>query len=206
MIKLRYLLLMLILPLVMAAVGAQHTYIAVKNPQVRVMSCASYLKQRPDDVWLQLRGCELSVADAAFSGIGSAWKAFVPIKAPGQESSTTHLVLQTRDAKILALLNEMIKQDKLPEKQLEAWVMANYERMTMRRDIDGLILFGVDADSDTREQLEQLQGDLAPDYRILKEGDRPLVLSYSLYLLIAGLALLGIFTWLGLRAIRARHF
>jgi hypothetical protein len=54
------------------------------------------------------------------------------------------------------------------------------------RDISGLVRFGIDADSKTRDKLAGLRMRLAKDFIILDEGKKP-ELGLSLILLVIGL-------------------
>jgi hypothetical protein len=52
-------------------------------------------------------------------------------------------------------------------------VAKNVDRVLLRRDVQGLVKFGVELGNGERRKLAKLQDNLAPDFIILDEGKKP---------------------------------
>ncbi len=96
-------------------------------------------------------------------------------------------VLATTDASILGMLEEL--RQVRDESGYQAWVGKHRHEMKQRRDVTGLVKFGIEDDSES-SKLKGLQKNLATGYIVLAEGKRP-SWSTSLVLLLTGCLIVG---------------
>jgi len=177
--------------------GGQGLYTALLNRKPTVMSYDEYLRARPKATWLMLTNCRLALSDAAFksyAGSKQPTELYMPVKS--QESRTNRevfVLLATRDPDLMATFAEM--QNLKSETEEREWVLKNKERVFPRRDVQGLVRFGIDLNDKDRRRLANLQSHLASDFIILDDGKRP-ELGKSLGFLVAGMVLLiAIVAW-----------
>jgi len=177
--------------------GGQGLYTALKNRKPLHVAVDDLAKGRPTAHWLVLTNCELALSDAAYKSTRSKYapassaritEAFVPLRAPGQSLETPcYAVLATTDAKILGALEELRQvQD---ESGFKAWVEKHRSEIRQRRDVTGLVKFGIESGSES-SKLQGLQQNLAKNYIILAEGKKP-SWSTSLVLLLTGCLIIG---------------
>lgn len=188
--------LVLLLVIGMAAcfwMGGQGVYTALRNRHPVTLACGDLAKGKPSAHWLVLTNCELQVAGSAYlirkskydpMGDGHITEAYIPIYSPGQaDNATCYAVMATKDEKMIALLEEM--RLATSETQAAQFVARHGNDLQVRRNVEGLVRFGVEDSNSAKSKLAGLRGNLAPDFIILAEGQRP-NMSGSLGLLILG--------------------
>jgi hypothetical protein len=180
--------------------GGQGVYTALKNRTPTVLACQDLSRGRPSAQWLVLTNCELHLGSSAYlvhrskyqsSGEGRITEAYVPIQAPGQTpSERCYAVMATKDERILSILEQM-RQAKSESAATQVLDQHGSE-MVLRRDVSGLVRFGIEERNGERSKLAGLRSNLAPDYVLISEGEKP-NLGTS-----AGLVLLGVLLVSGL--------
>lgn len=139
------------------------------------MSYEEYLKSKPKAEWLVLTNCVLNLPDASYlkSKTSDAPKMlYIPVTA-GKKSDDKkmHVILATKDEAMLETMKEMMQQ-KSPTAAL-TWIAKNLDRCLIKKDISGVVQFGIDQKDSERKKLSSLQGDLAEDFIIIKDGEKP---------------------------------
>jgi len=189
--------------------GGQGLYVYLRNPSPAELTCDAYLTQRPDAEWLALAGCQLRLTDAIYEhDLGSASRPnrlFIPVHASDAEpGAKTGLVVETRDPGLLAAYQEVLALDRrqdLSDAEAEAYVLEHAATLFPRRDVQGLIRFGLELEDEDRREIAGLADELTPDFVILEEGARPQPW-LSLGAFAAGLVVLGLALRKVLRAVR----
>ncbi|HXI51371.1 MAG TPA: hypothetical protein VNH84_07695 [Candidatus Saccharimonadales bacterium] len=179
-------------------IGGQGVYTALKNRQPTPMAYQALSKGPPSCHWLVLTNCELHVGNSAYlirkskydaTGDGQITEAYVPIHSPGQSSDERcYAVMATKDAAILSLLDEM-RHTKSPTAAAE-FFDKHAKQLVVKRDVAGLVRFGVEEHNSEHSKLAGLRGNLAPDFIILNEGETP-QLGTSVGLLLLGFFIVG---------------
>jgi len=178
--------------------GGQGVFTAMKNRQPTTVACKDLAKGKPTAHWLVLTGCELHVANSAYlirrskyeaEGTGRITEAYIPIQASGDASgSRCYAVLATKEPQVLSLLEEM-RQAKSDTAAI-AFIERHGKELLVKREVSGLVRFGVEEQNGEHAKLAGLRGNLAPDYIILADGDKP-HLNTSLGLLTLGVIIGG---------------
>ncbi|MEN3942736.1 hypothetical protein WJU23_15660 [Prosthecobacter sp. SYSU 5D2] len=168
--------------------GGQGLYTALKNREPLKMTFKEYEEKRPDAEWVSLSEAQLNLLNSAYttSRLNDEIKElYISVEAVGDRSEKPALVLlETKDPGLIAQMNTlgaMKSPDDLTPDLLSA--------LFPTRQITGLVQYGIDADSKTREKLAKLDLSLAPDFIIITDGGEP-NLVVSAVMLVAGLLLL----------------
>lgn len=139
------------------------------------MSYEEYLKSKPKAEWLVLTNCVLNLTDASYlkSKTSDAPKMlYIPVTtAKKSDDKKVHVILATKDEAMLATMKEMMQQK--PSSVALAWISKNLDRCFIKQDISGVVQFGIDQKDSERKKLTSLQGDLADDFIIIKDGEKP---------------------------------
>lgn len=176
------------------------------------VACEEFLKSPRHEGWYRITGCTMDLSEAAYSEYSfksslpktkdddkSISEVYLPIHSATSEKKTvakndetpppTNLVVKTTDEAILNTVREMsqLDENKNP-KEVEKWMLANLQKVFLRRDVMGMVLTGINDADGTRDELAKLHDSLAPGYVILEEGKKPST-SGSLGLIFGGLAL-----------------
>ena len=161
--------------------GGQGLYTALRNLRPLTLACGDLAKGKPSAHWLVLTNCELQVAGSAYlvrkskydpMGEGHITEAYIPIYSAGQsQADTCYAVMATKDERIIALLEEMRLAKS--ETQAAQFIARHGQELQMHRDVEGLVRFGVEDSNNAKSKLAGLRGNLAPDFIILAEGQKP---------------------------------
>ncbi|WP_395742418.1 hypothetical protein [Prosthecobacter sp.] len=172
--------------------GCQGIYTALKNRQPLEITVADYIAKKPNAEWVTLKEAQLNLLEAAHKGrSGNISEIFIPVRPKGQtEGSQVHILLSTKDKDIVAALEDLNRSSGNMKDALEA-AARHKDKIFVQRDISGLIRFGIDSDSKTRDKLAALDMKLAPEFVILNDGAAP-SLTGSLFMLGGGV-LVGFF-------------
>jgi hypothetical protein len=153
--------------------GGQGMYTSIKNRTPMELACENYDDVKPNKEWLKLTGCELNLLESSYmERSGKVVELFIPARGPGEEEGDPiHVLLATDDRELLALANEMMKLE--TDAQLMSYFAKHRDQLYLRRDIEGLVRYGVDLDDDDRDDLQGLDESLAPGFVIVDDGKRP---------------------------------
>ncbi len=153
--------------------GGQGLYTSVKNRTPMELACEHYDDVKPNKEWLRLTGCELNLMESSYlEENGKAVELFIPARGPGEEEGDPISVLvATDDKELLALTNEMMNFE--TERELMRYAARNRSKLHLKRDVQGLVRYGVDLDDSDRAELAGLDAALASDFVIVDDGKDP---------------------------------
>ena len=193
--------LMILLLIVAAACwwwGGQNAYVALHDSKQLEISCADYVKKRPESKWLKLTDCEYDFDNMAMEQYksGKISKVYLPLRPVGEESGgPTRIIVERSDDDMLKVAEAFEHDDAEPHPAMDN-VMASLQKPT-----EGLVQFGIDLDDKDKTQLAGLGLGLDKDFVIIDNGAKP-KLQKALIVLMIGLGAVGLFVWLLLRRFR----
>jgi hypothetical protein len=184
--------------LALFGLGAQGIYTAIKSRKPVMLACDDYARMKPTAKWLVLTNCVIDLTDSSYvtlhhkrapSSAGLVSELYIPVRSASAASNDgpASIVLKTRDPEMMKTMREF---EALSSREAaEEWIAKNHGRLRMRRDVQGLVQYGVDIDSKTRSKLVRVQEDLAPDFIIIEDGKRPELKQSVGYVALAGVLL-----------------
>ncbi|WP_035614793.1 hypothetical protein [Haloferula sp. BvORR071] len=169
-----------LLSLGLLALGGQGLYTIATNRKPLEISIQDFYKQTPDAKWLKVTGGELDTLNSVFTSRTSgsdAKEIYVPVVAPGEDSTTGNirLLLLTKDPELVGFINEGRKIEAgggSPEKAIE-FAAKNADKLRPKRDVEGLVQFGIESDSKKRDKVAKLYPNLDSNAAIIEDGKRP---------------------------------
>lgn len=175
--------------------GCQGVYTALKNRQPLEISVTDYIAKKPDAEWVTLKDAQLNLLEAAHKGhLGKISEIFIPVRPKGESTDAkVHILLSTKDKAIVSALEDL-NQSSATKKEVVDAASRHADKLFMQKDVSGLIRFGIDSDSKTRDKLTALDMNLASGFVILNEGAAPS--------LMGSLAMLGIGVLVGFFMLR----
>lgn len=177
--------------------GGQKTYVAIRDSKQVEITCADYVKKRPDARWLKLTDCEYDFEHLAYEedSSGSKYRSvYFPLRPSGEKDGPTYIVIKRDDKDMLAIVYALEHGNDHPP-GLER-VMTD-----LLKPAEGLVQFGVDLDDKDKDQLAGLGLGLAKDFVIIDNGDKP-NLTAGLIMLLLGLGVGGALVWFGIATLR----
>jgi len=205
------------LPFALIWGGSQGFHEATAFPKPRVLTYAQFEKERPKEGWFTITSAGVTPLEASWmvtrpdttvtetDGGKVAEKApsrdemaklnelFLPVhnQADGltEDDHPVFLMLQTHNEHSIHSVQQMAKvtRDK-GESGFRHWLNGNLDRVWERRNLTGMLQVGINASADTRKELSKVSN-LAPDFVILKEGERP-QMGFAVAMLTAGILML----------------
>jgi hypothetical protein len=172
-------------------IGSQGLYTALTNRRPAVMGYDDYVKTKPTAAWLSLTNCTLDLSDASYRTVSGGTKPlelFVPVHGAGEKTEEVHVLLSTKSPDLMRTFMEI--QGLKSEATAMAWMLKNHDRAFPKRDIQGLVRFGIEMKDKERRKLANLQSNLTKDFIILDDSKQPELMK-SLGFLIGGVAALG---------------
>ncbi|MBL9133896.1 MAG: hypothetical protein JNG86_21975 [Verrucomicrobiaceae bacterium] len=172
--------------------GGQMIFTALKNRQPHETTVAAFIAKKPNVEWITFKGATLNLLECAhMERLGKITEVFIPIRG-GEEpkGAPVHILMATKDKDIITALNDLKSSSNSEKAMIEA-AARQAANIFMKRDVSGIVRFGIDADSKTRDKLAGLDMNLAKGFVILDDGEKP-ELGLGVGLLAGGL-LLGIY-------------
>ena len=144
-------------------------------PAPITISYDDFISQKPRQGCFRLTGAALDVLDADVEQVnGRIDTIYIPVRRAGtQPAGPVQLLLVSNQADV----NETVRYLQRAVQQGgdaggRAFAAANPGRMWVERELDCVVQTGERVSASTNKELEQLHGDLAPDYRLL-DDERP---------------------------------
>lgn len=173
----------------------QGLWTAYQNPEPTELTCAEYADSQPDASWLKLKKCRVNLLEAVYergpidevedNPIETAYLPLRPDRETGgKKPPKTGIVVKTQDDEITEFLTKAAKQsgDDSEEQseeidpEMKSFLRDHQEKLLQVRSFEGTVEYGLDADSETHEQVAELSNYLEEDFAVLSEGKKP---SYS---------------------------
>jgi hypothetical protein len=166
--------------------GGQNLYTGLRERDPLEITCASYLKDRPDNRFLKLTECEPDLENMAIEeGKNKEVKAvYIPMRAKGTTVGKTQIVLKRTDDAMTSLADSL-DGPVGPNEAVAKKVLSELEGPNQ-----GLVQFGLDLSDKDMTQLKNLNLGLAEDFIIMEHGKAPRLLLGALAFAV-GLAALG---------------
>jgi hypothetical protein len=170
--------------------GGQNLYTGLRERDPLEITCAAYLKDRPDNRFLELTECEPDLENMAIEeGKSKEIKAvYIPLRAKGTTVGSTQIVLKRTDD-TMTVFAGALDNAAGPGEGLVKKVVAELEGPNQ-----GLVQFGLDLSDKDMTQLKNLNLGLADDFIIMEHGKSPRLLLGALAF-GAGLLALGWLLW-----------
>jgi hypothetical protein len=169
--------------------GGQNTHVALQNRAPVEISCADYLRQRPDAAWLRLTHCypdfeHLAVESSTHTPSNGpsttlTTAVYVPLRAAqGSTEARTQILLSSDDADMLGLGAQF------------GGTVGDAVVTELSTAVEGLVESGLSLSQRRKADLAKLNLRLADDFVIVDRGDRPRALWFALGELALGLGAL----------------
>lgn len=161
--------------------GGQGIYTALRNHKPAEFTVADFIATKPDVEWITLKDARLSLLEAAHKELaGKVTEVFIPVRPKdGNADQPVHILLSTKEPEMTGAVENLKNSSGSKEEAVKA-VARHAEKLVMLRDVSGLVRFGLDADSKTRDKLAKLHLKLTDDFVILDEGKKPDIYAGSL--------------------------
>src|SRR5262249_12904846 len=118
---------------------------------------------------------------------------YIPISATASTGDAkTKALFATKDQSVIALVTELRKVN--GDGEALKFALTNIDRLFPKRDVQGLVRFGIKMDDREREKLAELNPNLDPNFIVIDDGEQPEWLP-SFGLLALGLVLPILFRW-----------
>jgi hypothetical protein len=200
-------LVVLLASLPLLASGGTALYHAAGNRRQTSVTCEQFIRQPPRALWLRVSGCDFDYLGAGYrQSNGRIAELFFPVRPPAQSRTTPAvLVVATRDPQVLAMAEETLGNDRVPDQ--EAFLVMMLRIVTMlkvSREVEGYARAGTFELPHTRRALAGLDAPLAPQVVVLDLHARPAFLLPGLRT-AAGLVLFGVAVALGRHASARRR-
>jgi hypothetical protein len=169
------------------------------------MTAAEFIKKKPAEGWYHISETSVLLIEAKYSvykskystssdsndDISKASTIYLPVHAKDDLETPTTLVLKTDDPAIKATLSELSAANDLKdEKQAEAWLEKNRDRVLIHPNLSGMVASGIDDSSSDKAELAKLGEELGPDFVVLNDGHEPPAAFKSIGLFVLGIVLL----------------
>jgi hypothetical protein len=172
--------------------GGQGVYTVLTNLKPTEMTYADFVQSKPSKKWLLLKNCELTLLDAMYSQSrlsDTIKEVYIPVHVSAvNDTGTVHCLFATKDPKIISLVSRFSKIQS--EVELLKFAAENREALWVKRDIQGLVRFGIELKDKEKRKLTRVGENLAADFIIVDDGQKPAAV-VSAVLFLAGLALSG---------------
>jgi hypothetical protein len=179
--------------------GGHQLYVGLRNRRPVEITCAEFVKHRPDAEWLRLTHCDAALNSVAYaSTYNTVTKVYVPLRPEGiAEGGPTQIVVERDDAEII----EIMQAARGSTRKNPAPVEVTLKRMeaAVADPTEGLVQVGLDLSEQRQRELAKLNLGLDKDFVILERGAKPRPLAYALGALALGLAGIG---WFGVLLVR----
>lgn len=175
--------------------GGQSVFTSIKNRKVTEVEIASLASSKPDAKWLRIKGGELDTMNSTYTsafGVGKASEIYVPLVAPGVDSSTgtIQVLVLTKDPDLLKFTNDSrkLEDEKVSEEKAMAFLLESQKFLRVARDVEGLVQYGIDGGGKKERKIRALYPNLSNDLIIIEEGSKPSMLG-GFVMLLVGLGL-----------------
>jgi hypothetical protein len=171
--------------------GGQGVYTAVKNRKPITMSFSEFEKAKPEAKWLALTGCTLDLTDAAYRTIKGSQRPielYVPVYPNDSKEGKIQVLLATKSPDLIQTVMEVNALESRAD--AKAYDEKNHDRLFPKRDIKGLVRYGIELNDNDRRKIAGLLENAAKNFIIVDDTKSP-ELSKSLGLLLGGFAFLA---------------
>ncbi len=171
--------------------GGQALYTALKNSKPLEIDVETYIKTRPDAEWVTLTNGSMNRIESvsSVSKLGkTVTEVFTPLRPVGQaDTEPVHILISSKDSASKDLVKAMSDAGSDPA-AISRFLKTHGASLETQKPVSGLVKFGIDADSRTRDKLNAVKDlKLSPGFVIIADGEKP---SLVLGLVMTGLGLI----------------
>ena len=161
--------------LLLLIAGCQGIYVTLRNPEPVEIKTTDFIEKKPDAEWLVLKDAEVSLTEAAYkSWMGSISKVYIAVRPIGQSTKEPiHVLLATDDEAVTTALKKLSQYGGETKEKTVTAASQQAEKLFIKKDLSGLIRYGLVSDFITRFRLIRLNLPLAEGFVILDEGETP---------------------------------
>lgn len=170
------------LPLIFAIAllwgGGQGLYTALTNTKPTVLGYDEYVRTKPRATWIELKDCVLVLPEASFRSSRVSkeiTEVFIPVRSgtsKEEEEEKIHVLVATKDQETLGLMKEAHQAQDDTAAALKL-LSSKADKMFPKKDVKGLVRYGIELRDKERRQLASLDENLAADFIIIDEGKKP---------------------------------
>lgn len=173
--------------------GGQGLYTAYSSGEQKTVSYAELVRSDSSVGWVRVKGASWGLQDEVFffpDSLMSSSDIYIAATPDKPTDDKVHLLVHIFDPE---LSNELAALDKLPDEQLVVRLEKAGALFTTRHPIDGLLEFGMEANDKHLDAVSAALGErLAPDYKVVKLGEKPPSPWFSFAMFVLGLAILAV--------------
>ncbi|MGJ8696145.1 MAG: hypothetical protein ACSHYF_07490 [Verrucomicrobiaceae bacterium] len=156
--------------------GGQSLYTSITNTKASTFTIQEYIADKPDAKWLELTDCHLDLTEAAYSSgrfDTSIDEVFIPVTTTdgGNGGQPVHILLATKDKETIALLEKMAAVES--EEDAFKLLIENADQFFPKKDVSGLVRFGLDMKDKEVRKLRNLNPNLTKDFVMIDDGAKP---------------------------------
>lgn len=166
--------LLLLVSMLLLGIGSYGLWLNSKMSQPAVLSLEDYLKERPAARWVRLTSCKLNLLEASYTQNtdGSIKDLYVPVYSNNDPNpNKVEVLLHVNDSDTVKLLDAM--HGLKDEAEILNYLALYRERIFPHRDVEGLIRMAGEFTEDQRAVLKKVSMDLAPNFLVLNENEKP---------------------------------
>ncbi|MDP0489451.1 MAG: hypothetical protein Q7Q71_00190 [Verrucomicrobiota bacterium JB023] len=158
--------------------GGQSLFTGLTNTKVTEIDIRDLDSATVEAKWLRITGGHLDVLNYSYTSFlgGTPSEVYVPLVPPDvEEGQLIHVLFKTSDSAILSTVEELqkIQEEGQPDGEgIMKLLEMSDEKLRPKRDVEGIVLFGIDTGRDERKIRESYEN-LAPKNIILAEGEQP---------------------------------
>jgi len=171
--------------------GGQKLFTALTNRKPTVMSYEEFASTKPAASWLVITNCRLDLSRACYKsdvGNNAPTQLYIAVRDRDLASNSIRMVLKTSDPTLVGTMREV--ESCKTDAEARAWGRKNGERLFPRRNVNGVVCYGIDLNSNERADLSRGIKGLVDDFVILESDAQPSLVA-GLSFVISGLAVLG---------------
>lgn len=175
------------------ALGSLGIYQGIKHPAPQAMSVSQLAKTKPSRGWFRVTGGTLDIQNAIWMVDGETEiedvlrdDMYVPllIKCPYDKEGYTidpekpervMVLIQVSDPKLRKMIVEFYRvgESKNSEKEYDKFYRKHGSSLWPQLNVEGVIKYGFDFDSETRKNIQDTHGTMAPDFIVIRQNVRP---------------------------------
>lgn len=185
--------------------GFQGLYTLIRNFRPTKMDCADYLRERPGKEWLRLENCSLNFLESAYNKRMTSRTSFsfgevyIPARSPHSSGDEpVVLVIASHERRHMDVVVDLIELGD-DEAKVLTYAVENRDKLMIQEDVQGLVRFGIELDSDEMNELRSLVENLDQDFVLLDLGKAP-KRAFTLFALSLGTLAMALAFFLARRA------
>ncbi len=155
--------------------GGQALYTNLTNLKPVDITLSELISAGAPQKWVQITELSLDVMDSTYitSSLNEdeATDLYIPMYVPETPKERIQIFLHSQDPELLQIFNEMLAKE--DETEVMKHFLEHRNQLMQQRSVSGLIRFGLESNQEDRDILKEHNPNLAEDFLILNENQRP---------------------------------